>query len=79
MSKLKFKLNRQGVRELMQSGPMQTVLNEKADRVRKNCGEGFEQDSMVGKNRANAMVYARTRQAKARNNRENTLLKALKP
>ena len=78
MSKNKFKLNRSGVRELMQSKEMQKVLKEKANGIKARCGDGYEQDIRVGKNRANAMVWAETSEAKADNSENNTILKAVK-
>ena len=78
MSKNKFKLNRSGVRELMQSKEMQKVLKEKANGIKARCGDGYAQDIRVGKNRANAMVWAETSEAKADNSENNTILKAVK-
>lgn len=77
MSK-KFKLNRAGVRQLMQSAEMQSVLREKASQIQNRCGDGYEHDVMVGKNRANAMVRATTSKAKRDNMDNNTLLKAVR-
>jgi len=78
MSKLKFKLNRKGVAELMKSKEMQEVLREYATNIKNRCGEGYEQDMYIGKNRANAMVSAATYQAKSDNLKNNTILKAVK-
>ena len=78
MSKGKFKLNRQGVAELMKSAAMQEVLNEYATGIRNRCGDGYTQDIYVGKNRANAMVSAETYQAKRDNLKNNTILKAVR-
>lgn len=78
MAKMKFKLNSGGVRELLKSQEMQSVLNEKATGIKNRCGEGYAQDVYVGKTRANAMVSATTYQAKADNLRNNTILKAVK-
>jgi hypothetical protein len=78
MGKMKFKLNRKGVAELMKSAAMQEVLKEYATGIKNRCGDGYEQDIYVGKNRANAMVSASTYQAKADNLRNNTILKAVK-
>ena len=78
MSKMEFKLNRKGVSELMKSAEMQEVLKGYATGIRNRCGDGYEQDMHVGKNRANAMVSATTYQAKADNLRNNTILKAVK-
>ena len=78
MSKLKFKLNRKGVAELMKSEEMQAVLREYATNIKNRCGEGYEQDMHIGKNRANAMVSAITYQAKSDNLKNNTILKAVR-
>lgn len=78
MSKLKFKLNRRGVASLMKSSEMQHILEGHATSIRNRAGEGYQQDVYVGKNRANAMVSAKTYQAKADNKRNNTLLKAVR-
>lgn len=78
MSKMQFKLNRKGVADLMKSAEMQEVLNGYATGIRNRCGDGYEQDIHVGKNRANAMVSASTYQAKADNMRNNTILKAVR-
>lgn len=78
MSKLKFKLNRKGVAELMKSKEMQEVLREYATNIKNRCGEGYEQDMYIGKNRANAMVSAATQQAKSDNLKNNTILKAVR-
>ena len=78
MSKFKFELNRAGVRALMQSDEMQSILKDKADNALISLGEGYKSDIHVGKNRANAMVYADTYQAKADNMRNNSILKAVR-
>ena len=78
MGKMKFKLNRKGVAELMKSAEMQAVLKDYATGIRNRCGDGYEQDIYVGKNRANAMVSATTYKAKADNMRNNTILKAVR-
>ncbi|MBE6164459.1 MAG: hypothetical protein E7156_03975 [Streptococcus gallolyticus] len=77
MSNFKFQLNRAGVAELMKSSAMQEILNEKASAIRSRCGDGYEQDSYVGQNRANAMVTASSFKAKRDNLKNNTLLKAV--
>jgi len=78
MSNFKFELNRSGVRDLLRSDEMQALLSEKASAIRNRCGDGFDQDIMVGKNRANAMVWADSFEAKRKNMRENTILKAVR-
>lgn len=78
MSNFKFELNIAGVAELMKSSEMQQVLTAKATAIRNRCGDGYEQDIHVGKNRANAMVSAKTKKAKKDNLENNTLLKAVR-
>lgn len=78
MSKNTFKLNYKGVGELLKSEPMKDILKEYATDIQNRCGDGYEQDIRTGKNRANAMVWADTYQAKSDNLKNNTILKAVK-
>lgn len=78
MSKFKFVLNRTGVRQLMQSEEMQNILKEKADASLNRLGNGYKNDIRIGKNRANAMVWAETYQAKKENLENNSILKAVR-
>ena len=78
MTKVKFELNRKGVADLMKSSSMQQVLKGYATGIKNRAGHGFEQDIHVGKNRANARVWADTSQAKKDNLDNNTLLKSVK-
>lgn len=78
MSKVKFELNRKGVADLMKSGPMQSVLKKYATGIKNRAGSGYEQDLHVGKNRANARVWANTSESRKDNLDNNTLLKSVK-
>lgn len=78
MNKFKIELNRKGVADLMKSTEMQAVLKEKASAIANRCGSGYDHDVYVGKNRANAMVYADTFLAKLDNKKNNTILKAVR-
>lgn len=78
MSKTKFVLNRAGVRQLMQSKEMQSILDDKASQAVQRLGPGYKSDNYVGKNRANAMVYADSFRAKLDNAKNNSILKAVK-
>jgi phage-related protein len=78
MAKKTFELNHAGVASLMKSNEMQEILSEKATEIKQRCGNGYEQDIHVGKNRANAMVYPATYKAKKDNLKNNTLLKAVR-
>ena len=78
MSKVRFKLNRAGVRELMQSPEAMGVVTEYANGILSRCpsGLGYEVSSMVGATRVNASVFAATPDARRDNYENNTLLKA---
>jgi hypothetical protein len=78
MSKMEFKLNTAGVRSLMQSDGMQAILAEKASDAVGRLGEGYDYDTYVGKNRANAMVYADSFKARRDNAKNNSILKAVR-
>ncbi len=78
MSRVKVKLNRAGVKELLQSSAMQQICREHAERIKARCGDGYEMDSRVGRNRVNAMVWAESPEAIRNNLKNNTIFKALK-
>lgn len=77
MSK-KFELNYSGVAELMKSPEMIEVLRDKARGIQEAAGDGYEINSFVGKNRANVSVKTKIRKAIRDNNKNNTLLKAMR-
>ena len=76
MAKLRIKLNRKGVRELLKS---QEILDEcvrVAQEKAAAAGPGYEaDDGYVGKTRASAIVYPSSSAARSDNYRNNTLLK----
>lgn len=76
MSKVKFKLNRAGVRALLKSQEAMNVVTGYAYSIRSRCGEGYEVTYMTGKSRVNASVAAMTPEARRDNYNNNTLLKA---
>lgn len=71
-------LNSAGVREMLQSPEMQSLLLERANEIAARAGEGYTTDVFVGKTRANASVFANTEEAMRDNMENNTLLKALR-
>lgn len=77
MSKVKFELDREGVRQLLRSEEMKNICQEYANDVQSRCGEGYEVTTFTGKNRVNASVHAATVEARRENSKNNTLLKAL--
>lgn len=74
----KFVLNYSGVAELMKSPAMVNLLREKAKSIQDKAGDGYEISSFVGKNRANVSVKTKSRKAIRDNNKNNTLLKAMR-
>lgn len=78
MSNVKIKLNSQGVQELLKSAEMQSICQEHAKAIQDRCGDGYESDVYVGKNRCNAMVWASSSKARRDNARNNTILKAVR-
>ena len=77
MSKVKFELDRAGVRELLRSPEAASVCRSYAENVKGRAGEGYEVTTYTGRNRANASVHAETYEARKDNYNNNTLLKAL--
>lgn len=75
MSKnVRFKLDRAGVREILQSQGVQDLLKAEAS---SRAPAGCEVDVKVGTNRANARITAVTNEARRDNLQNNSLLKAL--
>lgn len=62
----------------MKSDAMVTILKEKAKSVQDKAGQGYETSVYIGKNRANVSIKTKTRKAARDNNKNNTLLKALR-
>lgn len=77
MAKVKFELNRSGVRDLLRSPEMMSVCKSYADRALGNLGNGYEVSTMTGKNRVNAEIRAESYEAKKDNLKNNSILKSL--
>ena len=76
MAKMRIKLKRRGVRELLKSAEIMDecvcIAQEKAN----EAGSGYAVDSgYVGKTRASAIVYPSSAKARQDNYHNNTLLK----
>lgn len=78
MSKFKVELNRKGVREMLRSQSMMNAVTGIAEGIATRAGSGYEVDNYVGRNRVNASVRTRSREAVHDNAKNNTLLKAMK-
>ena len=76
--KFKIELNRAGVGELLKGPEMQAYLKEIGSGIVNRCGPGYEMDVHIGPYRANVTVKPGTVRAYIDNNRNNTLLKAVR-
>lgn len=77
MAKVKFELNRDGVRELLRSKEMMDICSEYANNALGRLGDGYEVTTHTGANRVNAEVAAQSFSAKRENLKSNTILKAV--
>lgn len=81
MAKMRFTLNRAGVRQLMKSQEALSVCKQHADSTCSALGgvaSGYTVTTRVGKTRANAEVAAFTKDAIRDCYENNTILKALR-
>ena len=77
MAKVKFELNREGVRDLLRSKEMMNVCQEYANNALGKLGDGYEVTTHTGTNRVNAEVAAVTAAAKKENLSDNSIIKAV--
>ena len=77
MSNYQFELNRDGVRQIMQSAEMKAVLDETAQHIASSAEGEYKVDTITGRTRANAEVSCASAQTYYDNLKNNTLLKAM--
>ena len=77
MSKVRIELNTQEVFNIMKSKEMMDICTANALEIQAKLGDGYGTDEYVGKNRVNASVGPKTKEAYQDNLENNTLLKAL--
>lgn len=77
MSKIKFELNRSGVRNLLQSSGMMSECSGIAHDIASSLPAGYDVSNYTGRNRVNASIKASTYAAYRDNLENNTLLKAI--
>lgn len=75
--KIKFELDKAGVKALLKSEQMVNCCEEYADKALNNLGEGYSKSKHMGRNRVNVSVKADTQKARADNLKNNTILKAV--
>lgn len=78
MSNFKFKLNSEGVRELLKSREVENVCMEHARQVQAKAGEHYSAEPRHYQKRAGAAVYPNDAVGYNDNLRNNTLLRSLK-
>jgi hypothetical protein len=78
MSKVKFEMNGEGVRELLKSTEMQAILKSAADNKAVAAGEGYASEVHLGQKRAYANIYPSTKDAAYDNYDNNTLEKVIR-
>lgn len=80
MAKVKFILNRAGVRELLMCEEMLSVMEEYGNQALAKCDEGYDYTLDVGngRTRAHANIKANGFKAYYHNLKSNTLIKAIK-
>ena len=76
--KLKFTLNRQGVKELLQSGEMRNILSAEASRKASQAGTGYSSEVHIAQKRAYANIFPNTKEAAHDNYENNTLEKVIR-
>ena len=80
MAKVKFELNREGVRELLLCEEMKAILEDYGNAALNRCDQGYDYklDVGAGKKRLHANIKAGDIKAYRHNLKSNTLIKALK-
>lgn len=77
MNSYRFELNREGVKQLMQSEEMRALLDETAQHIADSAEGAYKVDTRTGRTRANAEVSCADAKTYYENLRNNTLLKAM--
>lgn len=75
---VKFELDRNGVRKLLQSSEARKVCEDAAKQALETLGPGYGSDTRTGKNRVIVEVSPQTPKAYYENKRHNTVLKAVR-
>ena len=78
MANLRVELNVSGVREMLRSQEAKAICEKCANEAAGRLGEGYEVTTYTGQSRVNASVFAKSLKAKKENEKNNTMLKALR-
>ena len=77
MTGVQVKINRKGAAQILKSTSVQAAAKHRAQQIATAAGPGYKADSMIGRNRARASVYADTFRARRDNARRGTLLRSV--
>lgn len=77
MSKVRFELNEEGVRELLQGAAMQSLLGSLASQKAAQAGSGYKSAVHVFTRRAVAHIFPGDAESAHDNYENNTLLKTI--
>lgn len=75
--KIRIKLNRSGVRSLLKSPEMESIISEACSAIASKAGSGYKSDTKKGRNRIQGRVVPADHSAYKDNMENNTLLKSL--
>ncbi|MDO5776296.1 MAG: hypothetical protein Q4P22_06715 [Eubacteriales bacterium] len=78
MGDIKIELNEAGIRELLKSEEMQSILNEHADNALGRLGNGYEKETRIGSRRAKVMILATSARTFYKHMETNEVLKSLR-
>lgn len=73
----RIKWNHAGFREILRSGTVEAEVRRRANLIASQAGDGFEASSTVGRNRALAMVWADTPEARSAEATERRLTRSI--
>lgn len=74
---MKYRANREGLRQVLASAEVASLVSTHAESIAAQCGDGFVASQRMGKRRQRAIVFADTWSAKHRDHRQNILVRAL--
>lgn len=77
MAKVRVRMNNAAARALLRGDEISADIQGRVDSVAEACGEGYEADVQVGRNRVHGMVKTTSFEAMRDNQRNNTILKNL--
>ncbi|AKK05240.1 hypothetical protein CMUST_15730 (plasmid) [Corynebacterium mustelae] len=75
--KARYVPNSEGLEELLRGRVAQDLVKRHADRIASECGDGYEASYQQGASRYRGIVFPDTWSAKARERRDNRMVRAL--